>query len=137
MRTQQRHRSGAFLPAAGPALLAVVCALGVAAGRAVAMETGAFPPPDLGKYLLVDEDDGDGDGDGVEETRILRYRDAAGDSVFSMTTKGRLWAWSLESHGGAGASPERNYVIRDSDCDGLFDERYGLDEEFHVPDCLK
>jgi hypothetical protein len=28
-------------------------------------------------------------------------------------------------------------VIRDSNCDGTFDERYGLDEQFHVPDCLK
>jgi hypothetical protein len=31
----------------------------------------------------------------------------------------------------------RHYVIRDSDCDGIFDERYGLDEEYHLPDCLQ
>jgi hypothetical protein len=28
-------------------------------------------------------------------------------------------------------------VIRDSNCDGSFDEVYGLDDEFHVPDCVK
>jgi hypothetical protein len=102
-----------------------------------AVETGVYQAPDLGQFLLIGEEDGDGDGDGVNETRILRYRNLAGDSAFSMTTKDRVWAWSLESHGPGEADPERNYVIRDSDCDGRFDERYGLDEQFHVPDCLK
>ena len=104
--------------------------------HAFGMESGIYEAPDISKFLLVREDDGDGDGDGVNETHIRRYKNVAGDSVFSMTTKGRLWAWSLESSAGA-ADSDRNYVIRDSDCDGAFDERYGLDEEFHVPDCLK
>jgi hypothetical protein len=103
-----------------------------------AMETGNYQAPDLSKFLLISEEDGDGDGDGVKETHILRYRNMAGDGVFSMTTKDRLWAWSLELYGGSGETdPERSYVIRDSDCDGTFDERYSLDEQFHVPDCLK
>jgi hypothetical protein len=103
-----------------------------------AMEPGVYPAPDLSKFLRVSEEDGDGDGDGVNETHILHYRNVAGDSAFSMTTKDRLWAWSMESHGGPGqADPQRNYVIRDSNCDGTFDERYSLDEQFHVPDCLK
>ena len=89
-------------------------------------------------YKDASEEDGDGDGDGVKETHILRYRNVAGDGVFSMTTKDRLWAWSLESHSSGGeAAPDRSYVIRDSDCDGTFDERYSLEEQFHVPDCLK
>ena len=96
-----------------------------------------YPPPDVRKFLIVGEEDGDGDGDGVRETHIVRYRNVAGDSVFSMTTAGRLWAWSLESQGAPDAAdPTRNYVIRDSDCDGRFDERYGLDDEFRVPECL-
>ncbi|MGE5154943.1 MAG: hypothetical protein ACM3ST_13125 [Bdellovibrio bacteriovorus] len=91
----------------------------------------------MSKFLLISEEDGDGDDDGVKETHILRYRNLDGDSIFSMTTKGRLWAWSLESVGSPALSGSGNYVIRDSDCDGIFDERYGLDEEFRVPDCLK
>jgi hypothetical protein len=47
---------------------------------------------------------------------------AAGDSVFSMTTKGGLWAWSLASGPAGGTDPSRNYMIRHSDCDGAFDE---------------
>jgi hypothetical protein len=101
------------------------------------METGAYQPPDVTAFVLISEEDGDGDGDGVEETHILRYRDLDGNSIFSMTTKGRLWAWSLESVGSSAVSGSGNYVIRDSDCDGIFDERYALTEEFHVPDCLK
>jgi hypothetical protein len=27
-------------------------------------------------------------------------------------------------------------VIRDCNCDGVFDERYSLNAEFHVPACL-
>jgi hypothetical protein len=83
------------------------------------------------------QEDGDGDGDGVKETRILRYGGISGDSVFSMTTKGRLWAWSMESPAAEAWDVRGNYVIRDSDCDGAFDERYSLTEEFQVPDCLK
>ena len=47
-----------------------------------------------------------------------------------------MWAWSLETKGDSINGP-KNYVIRDSDCDGVFDEVYGLDDKFTVPDCLK
>ena len=36
-----------------------------------------------------------------------------------------------------GTGIDNNYVIRDSNCDGVFDGRYGLAEDFHVPDCLR
>jgi hypothetical protein len=102
------------------------------------LETGHYEPPDLRSFLLVGEQDRDGDGDGVEETHILRYMSSSGDRIFSTTTGGRLWAWSLDSHGTTDAADSaRDYVIRDSDCDGTFDERYGLGEEFQVPACLK
>jgi hypothetical protein len=148
------------------------------ASSARAMEKGSsFSAPSLDDYILIGQDDGDGDGDGTKETHILRCRDLAGDSVFtmkfaqhhrslalwervgarersgarrhfiirgasarpmivSMTTKGRLWAWSREQHAG-GAGLDHNYVIRDSNCDGIFDERSSLDEQFHIPDCLE
>ncbi len=86
-------------------------------------------------YTLHSERDADGDGDGVNETHITLYMNTRGDSLFSMTTNGRLWAWSLDTHDNT--SGVNNYVIRDSDCDGSFDEVYGLDDEFHVPACIK
>ena len=52
-----------------------------------------------------------------------------------MTTNGRLWAWSLETKGESTSGPQ-NYVIRDSDCDGTFDEVYGLDEQYYLPECV-
>jgi len=84
---------------------------------------------------LADEEDADGDGDGINETHVRHYKNVTGDRLFSMTTKETLWAWSRQSH--AGVESDSNYVIRDGNCDGMFEQRYGLDEEYHVPDCLK
>ena len=86
-------------------------------------------------FALQREEDGDGDGDGVEETRIRHYLNSAGDRIFSMAINGSLWAWSLNLQDNQSGSAG-NYVIRDSNCDGVFDERYDLDEEYHIPDCL-
>ena len=96
---------------------------------------GQFTPPDLAGFELHDERDADGDGDGVNETRVRQYLNPNGNSVFSMTSNGRLWAWSLGTRDDE--SGNLNYVIRDSDCDGTFDEVYGLNDEYHVPACLK
>jgi hypothetical protein len=52
-----------------------------------------------------------------------------------MSINGVVWAWSLDTR--EDESPVSNYVIRDSDCDGIFDEVYSLDDEFHIPDCMK
>ena len=94
-----------------------------------------FTPPELEGFNLHDERDADGDGDGKNETRIGQYLNANGDSLVSFTSNGRVWAWSLDTRD-SDIGPE-NYVIRDSDCDGTFDEVYGLDDEFLVPDCVK
>lgn len=93
-----------------------------------------FNPPDMTGFSLHDERDADGDGDGVNETRVRHYLNTNGDSVFSMTGNGRLWAWSLDTRNDETGT--HNYVIRDSNCDGIFDEVYGLDDEFHVPECV-
>lgn len=124
--------------APGAAVLALVVLLTTMAGQLTAREAGTYQAPDISKFLLVSEEDGDGDDDGVKETHIRHYKNVAGDKAFSMTTKDRLWAWSVESRASSGeVNLDRNFVIRDSDCDGTFDERYSLDEQFHVPDCLK
>ena len=98
-------------------------------------QAGQFTPPDLEGFNQHDERDADGDGDGKNETRLGQYLNANGDSIVSFTSNGRLWAWSLDTRDGE--SGPRNYVIRDSNCDGSFDEVYGLDDEFHVPDCTR
>jgi len=94
-----------------------------------------FDPPKLDGFNLHAESDADGDGDGKNETHVKQYFNSSGDSIVSMTTRGQLWAWSLNTRGNdIGVN---NYVIRDSNCDGQFNEVYSLDDEFHVPDCLK
>lgn len=117
-------------------LLAVFCLVSSPRFLLAAVK-GVFQAPDINTYILHGESDGDGDGDGVNETHIRRYLNKAGDSVFSMASGDRLWAWSLNTNGSDDDSDlEKNYVIRDSNCDGVFDEKYRLDEEFHVPECI-
>lgn len=138
MRTRPIDRVGPARGTAGSALAtAIVVLTAGGAWQARAVETGGYQAPDIGKFLLISDEHADGDADGVKETHILRYQDVAGDRIFSMTAKGRLWAWSLEASSGKGAEGDWNYVIRDSNCDGTYDEKYSLDDEFQVPDCLK
>lgn len=110
----------------------LVCLLILSSRHAIAAQ---FEPPKLDGFNLHAERDADGDGDGANETHIMQYFNTTGDSIVSMTTKGRVWAWSLDTRDNT--SGERNYVIRDSNCDGTFEEIYGMNDEFHVPDCLK
>ena len=107
----------------------------VLSGMPQPVNAGQFEPPSLEGFNLHLERDADGDGDGVNETHIKQYFSESGDSIVSMTTRDRLWAWSLNTRDND--SGVRNYVIRDSNCDGVFNEVYGLDDEYHVPDCLK
>jgi len=123
-------RGNIVLPVTLFVLCLVVEALNITAARAQ-----QFEPPSLDGYIMHSERDGDGDGDGVNETRIKQYLNQQGDSLVSMTTEGRVWAWSLNTRDSD--SGVKNYVIRDSDCDGTFDEVYGLDDDFHVPECVK
>ena len=107
----------------------------ILAGKPQLVNAEQFEPPSLEGFNLHLERDSDGDGDGVNETHIQQYFSESGDSIVSMTTKGRLWAWSLDTRDDE--LGVHNYVIRDSNCDDIFDEVYGLDDDYHVPDCLK
>ena len=100
------------------------------------VERGLFFRPDLSEFALHNEYDDDGDGDGVKETHVRRYINSKGDSVFSMTTGERLWAWSLDTKDGDNSDIHKNFVIRDSNCDSVFDERYNLEAQFYLPTCL-
>lgn len=115
-------------------LLAIILMVSMT-GMLQVSQAAQFTPPELEGFNLHDERDADGDGDGKNETRIRQYLNANGDSIASFTSNERLWAWSLDTRDDE--SGPRNYVIRDSDCDGIFDEVYGLDDEFHVPDCTR
>jgi hypothetical protein len=115
-------------------LLTVLLMISLTATWRVAEATN-FTPPDLEGFNQHDEREADGDGDGQNETTLGQYLNANGDSIVSFTSNGRVWAWSLDTRDSE-LGPQ-NYVIRDSDCDGTFDEVYGLDDEFHVPDCVK
>ncbi|MEN8207304.1 MAG: hypothetical protein ABFS24_15045 [Pseudomonadota bacterium] len=113
----------------------VITGIVVLSGKPQLVYAEQFEPPSLEGFNLHVERDADGDGDEINETHIKQYLNQSGDSIVSMTTKDQLWAWSLNTRDNN--SGIRNYVIRDSDCDGIFDEVYGLDDEYHVPDCLK
>ena len=99
----------------------------------MALETGKYPVPNMEGFVKIQEYLADGDEDGRKETTVRRFKNLEGQRMFSMTTKDQVWAWSRDS---GGNELEQNYVLRDSNCDGTFDERYSLDEEFKVPDCL-
>jgi hypothetical protein len=99
-----------------------------------AASPSSFTPPDLEGFNLHRENDADGDGDSIDETHIKQYLNSNGDSLVSMSINGVVWAWSLDTRDDE--SGVHNYVIRDSDCDGVFDEVYSLDDEFHIPDCM-
>jgi hypothetical protein len=107
------------------------------ANAAPTLEKGVYFKPEMKDFALHNEYEDDGDGDGINETHVRRYINNKGDTLFSMTTDGKLWAWSLDTHGGDDSAIRENHVIRDSNCDGVFDERYSLNAEFHVPDCLQ
>ena len=115
-------------------ITAIVLACVFAMPSALATPT-QYEPPKLDGYNLHAERDADGDGDGTKETHIKQYFNTSGDSIVSMTTKERVWAWSMDTRDNDSAI--KNYVIRDSNCDGVYDEVYSLEQEFHVPDCLK
>ena len=52
-----------------------------------------------------------------------------------MASGEKLWAWSLSTNGSDDTDLTKDPVIPDSNCDGIFDEKYRLDEEFHDREC--
>ena len=128
-------RRAAVLRGASLPLLIVVLLL--SAAPSIAVETGLFTAPEMEGFVKIQELDGDGNDDGVKETRIRRFRNVNGDRMFTMTAKDQLWAWSVDAVDDDDSQINRNYVLRDSDCDGSFDQRYRLDEGFNLPACLE
>lgn len=98
---------------------------------------GKYIPPDLTDFQLEKEFDSDGDDDGIKETHVRLYKNYSDDSISSMTTNDKLWAWSLDTNGDDDRDKANNYIIVDSDCNGRFDKKYGLSEKCPLPSCAK
>ncbi len=118
-----------------PRVIVFSCLFLFTAGFTDNTEAKEFLPPELEGFNLHAERDADGDGDGIKETHIKQFLNLSGDSIVSMSIKEHVWAWTINTLNNSSA--EKNYVIRDSDCNGKFDEVYGLDDKFYVPECLK
>lgn len=114
--------------------LAVILLLTSALG--LAFEMGVFEPPSLDGYLLVEEKllDKDEVKDGIKETRLEKYQSRSGEKIGKYVTGGKNWAWAVAPNRKDVCHYPDNYVIRDSDGDGVFDERYRFcGEEFWLP----
>ncbi|MBM4271802.1 MAG: hypothetical protein FJ139_06590 [Deltaproteobacteria bacterium] len=103
------------------------------------MEKGVFPPPSLEGYTKSNEWDHDVDKDGIKESHIIKYTNSAGDTILKTSTRGTDWLWLKKTQDYNSNQPDitKGYVIRDSNCDGKFDEKYSLSESFDLPACLK
>lgn len=114
--------------------LAVILLLTSASG--LAFEMGVFEPPSLDGYSLVEEKllDKDEVKDGTKETRLEKYQSRSGEKIGKYVTGGKNWAWAVAPNRKDVCHYPDNYVIRDSDGDGVFDEQYRFcGEEFWLP----
>lgn len=101
-----------------------------------AMETGTFAPPSLEGYAFIDEKllDKDEIKDGIKETRLEKYQNGSGWKIGKYIADGKAWAWAVAPNRKDVCRYPDNYVIRDSDGDGIFDERYRYcGEDFWLP----
>ncbi len=101
-----------------------------------AMETGTFEPPSLDGYAFIEEKllDKDEKPDGIRETRLEKYQSRSGEKIGKYVTGGKTWAWVVAPNRKNVCRYPDNYGIRDSDGDGVFDERYRYcGEEFWLP----
>ena len=132
---EPRDGRGWLRASLGSVLLAT--AVGLAVLTAGTSGQATFTAPGLQAYRLQKAYQQDADGDGVEETHVHRYRSRVGDQVLSLSARGQVWAWTLDTANDDDADIMANHVIRDSDCDGNFDQRYGLHEPYRLPVCLQ
>ena len=92
-----------------------------------------YEVPDLTGYEKLGQLLHDEDGDGKKETIFTIYRNDSGNFITTYSTSGRVWAFGKFRHRG----DTQGMVIVDSNCDGVFDQKYSADEEFSLPSCLK
>ena len=103
-----------------------------------AVEKGRYAKPSLDGYVLERTKmlDKSPAPDGENETLVEIYvRD--GRYILRYLYDGREWAFGIIGNVQGGPADERNnFAVRDSDGDGLYDERYVGEEEFFLPEWL-
>lgn len=102
---------------------------------AIAAETGRYSPPSLDGYKLdrVKHIDKDQKRDGNAETLVEIFA-KDGKYILRYTTRGKQWAWGVIGNVEGGPDDAvNNFALRDSNGDGLYDERYVGEEEFFLP----
>lgn len=119
------------------ATITLALILALANTSLLAAETGVFQPPSLDGYTKDREFDVDVNEDGINETHVVKYVNTAQDIIYKYTTNGKTWAWGAGVNSGDKSDITKNYAVRDSNCDGKFDEKYTRTEEFYLPSCLK
>ncbi|MBM4271793.1 MAG: hypothetical protein FJ139_06545 [Deltaproteobacteria bacterium] len=119
-------------------LIAVVL-LSLMGTQTYAMEKGEFQTPSLEGFLFNRQFKIDEDEDGIKESDVTIYKNPSGDQIGVISTGGIIWLWSRRDHDYLHNRTDinRNYSIRDSNCDAIFDERYATGEPFYLPNCLK
>jgi hypothetical protein len=78
----------------------------------------------------------DVDENGSKETMLFRY-ECQKKVIIRFTTKGKTWAWAILLNREDKADEINNYVVYDSNGDGIFNRKYGGSENFNLPDYLK
>jgi len=121
-------------------LLLLVALLVSIALQSHAMEKGIFQPPSLEDYEYERAWQMDINKDGVKETHVTMYKNSDGGKILKITSlNGTVWAWAVRSSYWPKDKEDltKNYTLRDSNCDGVFDEKLKNDEAYKVPDCLR
>ncbi len=121
-------------------LLVALLTLGMS-GSALAKENGEYAVPSLKGFALVRTFTADTDEtqDGTEESVVSVYRNDFGDQIGSISTNGYIWLWSRRDRNYEQNRQDTNlnFSIRDTDCSGVFRERYASGEHFFLPQCLR
>jgi hypothetical protein len=91
-------------------------------------ENKIFQPPDLNDYQLSKE--WDDNSVWIKDTHVMKYTNRKGDKIYRYSTNKHVWGWTvvLSNAKETGHDLTKNYKIRDSKCNGKFDEKYSLEE---------
>jgi len=104
-----------------------------------AFEKEVFQPPSLEGYVLDNAAYLDKDKiiDGIHETLGEVFKNSEGKVIVRLSTDRKTWAWGIFGNPSDRTDIINNYVIRDSNGDGIFDEKYPANEQFFLPDWVK
>lgn len=116
----------------------IVCSM-IILNFSFAGEKDNFYPPNLDGFWHYGDVFTDLDEDGVKESVVSFYKNSKNDKITKSVVDGKIWRWAEKSHKYPHDKNDisKNYVIIDSDCNGVFDTKYDLETEYDFPACLK